>query len=320
MRNTINTNTKKVMVTGGAGFIGSHLAEELVLRGYSTIVLDNLSSGNLDNIQHLREKANFHFINGSINNASILTEASRGVDFIFHHAALTSVPQSVEDFDTYHRVNLTGTLNVLEAAKRNGVKKVIFASSSSVYGNNPLSPKTEDMPPTPQSPYAVTKLSAEYYCEVYKLVYGLSTICLRYFNVYGPRQNANSPYSAVIPKFIDAIEQNKQPVIFGDGKQTRDFVFVKDVVKANILAAESNSTGIYNIGSGQELTLNCLLSTILKQMNKENIKPIYQKERTGDIKHSLANINKAKIFGYTPAYSLEQGLMEVIKSANSVVN
>ena len=320
MRNKINTNTKKVMVTGGAGFIGSHLAEELVLRGYYTVVLDNLSSGSSDNIQHLKEKANFHFINGSINNTNMLAEASLGIDFIFHHAALTSVPQSVEDFYSYHMVNLTGTLNVLEAAKRNDVKKVIFASSSSVYGNNPLSPKTEDMPPTPQSPYAVTKLSAEYYCEVYKLVFGLSTICLRYFNVYGPRQNANSPYSAVIPKFINAIEQNKQPVIFGDGTQTRDFVFVKDIVNANILAAESNSTGIYNIGSGQELTLNCLLSSIVKQMNKENIKPIYQKERIGDIKHSLANINKAKIFGYTPTYSLEQGLMEVIKSANSIVN
>ena len=313
MRNAVNFNSK-VVVTGGAGFIGSHIAEELVLRGFKTIVIDDLSSGTTENVQQLLKRGNFEFIKGSVVDLRLLEEICLNVDYIFHHAALISVPLSVSNPSRYHEVNVTGTLNVLTAARDNQVKKVIFASSSSIYGNNPISPKTEDMIPNPQSPYAVTKLASEYYCDVFRSVYGLASISLRYFNVYGPRQNPNSDYSGVIPKFIKAIKEDKPPIIFGNGQQTRDFVFVKDVVQANILAAESNNTGIFNIGSGRNMSLNQLANVIIKQMNKGNIKPVYERERIGDIKDSLANIKKAQSFGYKPTYSVTRGLQETIES------
>jgi UDP-glucose 4-epimerase len=303
-----------VVVTGGAGFIGSHIAEELVSRGYQTVVIDDLSNGNLENIKHLLNKSNFHFIKGSVVDLPLLKKVCLDVDYIFHHAALISVPLSIDNPSRCHEVNLTGTLNVLIASRDNGIKKVVFASSSSVYGNNPLLPKTEDMLPNPQSPYAVTKLAGEYYCDVFRAVFGLASISLRYFNVYGPRQNPNSQYSAVIPKFIRAVKEDKPPEIFGNGQQTRDFVFVKDVVQANILAVESNYTGIFNIGSGERLSLNRVLRVILTQMNKKDIKPVYARKRVGDIKHSLADIKKAQNFSYKPSYSFTRGLQETIES------
>jgi UDP-glucose 4-epimerase len=205
---------------------------------------------------------------------------------------------------------------VLLAAKENKVKKVIYASSSSVYGDTPTLPKKEDMPPNPQSPYAVTKLCSEYYCQVFHQVYGLPTVCLRYFNIYGPRQDPNSQYAAVIPIFIKRLSEGKPPIIFGDGEQSRDFTFVKDAVEANILAAESNASGVFNIGTGKRITINELAVLIARLLDK-GIKPIHQKPRLGDIKHSLADISKAKQFGYNPKYNLEEGLKQTIRVMNS---
>jgi UDP-glucose 4-epimerase len=304
------------VVTGGAGFIGSHIAEELVLRGYRTRVIDDLSSGKLENVQHLSNKSNFEFVKGSINDLALLQKVFFEADYIFHHAALTSISLSIDNPSQTNEVNTTGTLNVLIAARDNKIKKLVYASSSSVYGDNPMLPKTEDMIPNPLSPYAVAKLAGEYYCDVFRSVYRLTTVSLRYFNVYGPRQNPNHQYSAVIPKFIKAVKEEKPPVIFGNGKQTRDFVYVKDVVRANILAAESDCTGVFNIGGGENLSLNQLLGLILKQTGKENIKPIYESERIGDIKDSLANIDKAQIFGFKPECSINRGLQETIESMN----
>ena len=220
----------KVVVTGGAGFIGSHLAEELSKRGHKVAILDNLFTGKRENVEPLLKEGKVEFIQGSITDSPLLYKLFQDVSYVFHEAAIPSVPRSVENPQAAHEANITGTLNVLLAAKDTGVKKVIYASSSSVYGDTPTLPKKEDMPPNPLSPYAVTKLSGEYYCRVFHRVYGLPTVCLRYFNVYGPRQDPASQYAAVIPRFINRILENKPPIIFGDGEQTRDFTFVKDVV------------------------------------------------------------------------------------------
>ena len=314
------------LVTGGAGFIGSHLAGELAKRGYRVIILDNLSTGKTENIsmlinsschseQSAESQNNGELIKGSVTDLPLLQKLFQDVDFVFHLAAIPSVPRSIENPLASHEVNLTGTLNVLLAAKENKVKKVIYASSSSVYGDTPTLPKEEDMFPNPQSPYAVTKLAAEYYCQVFSEVYGLPTICLRYFNIYGPRQDPNSQYAAVIPIFIKRLFEGKPPIIFGDGQQTRDFTFIKDAVEANILAAESNATGVFNIGTGQRVTINDLERFVTKLMGKD-IKSIYQESMPGDIKHSLADISKAKQFGYNPKYSLEEGLRETIRAMN----
>ena len=304
----------KAVVTGGAGFIGSHITEELMQRGYHVIVIDDLSTGKMENIQHLLDEGNLNFVRGSITNLALLQKFFSDADYIFHQAAIPSVPRSIKNPLASNEVNVTGTLNVLSAARDQGIKKVIFASSSSVYGDTPNLPKREDMTPNPQSPYAVTKLAAEYYCRVFTDVYGISTICLRYFNVFGARQNPDSQYAAVIPKFIKAINEGKSPVIFGDGEQTRDFTFIKDVVHANILAAESKAFGVFNIGKGDRISINQLAQIILKLNGKENVKPLYENGRLGDIKHSLADISKAQSFGYKPEYDVEKGIIETIRS------
>ena len=343
----------RVVVTGGAGFIGSHIADECVKRGWQVTIIDNLSTGRLENLAHLLNPASpfpethnsrlktqnssfpetynsklktqncsFEFIEGSITDLPLLQEAFKGADYIFHQAAIPSVPRSIDNPLASHDANVTGTLNVLIAARDNKVKKVVFASSSAIYGDTPTLPKKEDMIPNPQSPYAANKMAAEHYCRVFEKVYGLPTACLRYFNVYGPRQNPNSEYAAVIPKFIQSIMAGKSPVIFGDGEQSRDFTFVKDVVSANILAAESQATGIFNIGRGERTTLNQLARMILKLMiepgnpklETRNLKLVYEKDRAGDIKHSLADITRARSFGYNPQYTIEKGLIETIKS------
>ena len=307
-------NDIKAVVTGGAGFIGSHITEELMQRGYHVIVIDDLSTGKMENIQHLLDEGNLNFVRGSITNLALLQKFFSDADYIFHQAAIPSVPRSIKNPLASNEVNVTGTLNVLSAARDQGIKKVIFASSSSVYGDTPNLPKREDMTPNPQSPYAVTKLAAEYYCRVFTDVYGISTICLRYFNVFGARQNPDSQYAAVIPKFIKAINEGKSPVIFGDGEQTRDFTFIKDVVHANILAAESKAFGVFNIGKGDRISINQLAQIILKLNGKENVKPLYENGRLGDIKHSLADISKAQSFGYKPEYDVEKGIIETIRS------
>ena len=303
---------KRVVITGGAGFIGSHLAEELVGRGYYVIILDDLSTGMVENIADLLTKENVKFVQGSITDIPLLQELLQGVHYVFHLAAIPSVPRSIENPRACHEVGATGTLNVLLAARDNGVGKVIYASSSSVYGDTPTLPKNEDMLPNPQSPYAVTKLAGEYYCQVFYQVYGLSTICLRYFNVYGPRQDPNSQYAAVIPRFITRVSQSNPPVIFGDGEQTRDFTFVEDAVEASILAAESNAGGVFNIGKDESVSINRLAGLIIRLM-KNSIEPTHGEPRPGDIRHSLADISKAKTLGYNPKYSLEEGLRETIK-------
>jgi UDP-glucose 4-epimerase len=302
---------KNAVITGGAGFIGSHLAEELFKRGYRVTILDNLYSGKKENIKallkHGADKGRVQFIQDSVTNLPLLPTLLQDVDFVFHLAAIASVPYSIQNPLAVHEVNLTGTLNVLEAARIKKVSKVIFISSSAVYGDTPTLPQTEDILPAPESPYAVTKLAAEHYCRVFREAYGLDTVSLRYFNVYGPRQDPNSQYAAVIPKFISLALEGKAPVIFGSGEQTRDFVFVKDAVNAAILAAESEAAGVYNIATGKAVTVNELTRLILDNVCKD-LAPLHQEIRTGDILHSVADISRAGSFGYRPKYSLKEGL------------
>jgi len=305
--------TKKVVVTGGAGFIGSHLAEELAGRGYPVIILDDLSTGKKGNIETPLKKDGVEFVSGSIADLPLLQKLFQDVHYVFHLAAIPSVPRSVKNPQASHEVNATGTLNVLLAARDNNVGRVIYSSSSSVYGDTPTLPKKEDMVPNPLSPYAVAKLAGEYYCEVFHEVYGLSTVCLRYFNVYGPRQDPDSQYASVIPRFIRSCYEGNPPIIFGDGEQTRDFTFVEDAVMANILAAESDACGVFNISRGESITINRLAKLIMELIGNR-MEPIHQEPRSGDIKHSLADITKATVFGYEPKYSLEQGLREAVRS------
>jgi UDP-glucose 4-epimerase len=301
------------IVTGGAGFIGSHLAEELVKRGYRVTVLDDLSTGKRANIQPLLTQGDIQFIEGSVTDLPLLTRLFHDVSYVFHLAAIPSVPRSMENPLASHGVNATGTLNVLLAAKHNKVRKVVYASSSAVYGDTPTLPKKEEMSPNPQSPYAVSKLAGEYYCQVFSRVFDFATVCLRYFNVYGPRQDPSSQYAAVVPRFMDRLFGGEPPIIFGDGEQTRDFTFVKDAVEANILAAESDPGGVFNIGTGRRVSVN-ELAMLISRLTGKGIKPIHQEPRPGDIKHSLADISKARQFGYNPKYSLEEGLRETIRS------
>jgi UDP-glucose 4-epimerase len=303
----------KVIVTGGAGFIGSYISRELIKRGHQVTIIDNLTTGKLSNIESVLGNKNANFVQGSIVDLPLLRNLFMGADYIFHQAAVPSVPRSVKNPRASHTANITGTLNVLLAARDKGVKKVVYASSSSVYGDTPTLPKVEDMTPNPQSPYAVTKLAGEYYCMVFQQIYGLNTVCLRYFNVFGPRQDPTSQYSAVIPLFANNVLAGKPPVIFGNGEQTRDFTFVRDVVEANILAAASPATGVFNIGSGVRVTINYLAQLVIGLAGNDTIKAIYQDTRPGDVMHSLADITRAENFGYRPKHSLEEGLREVIQ-------
>jgi len=306
----------KAIVTGGAGFIGSHLARELVKQGYRVIILDDLSTGRMENIENLLKQppdvGAVQFIQDSVTDLPLLQALFQEVDYVFHLAAIASVPKSVQDPLSSHKVNMTGTLNVLLAARENKVKKVIHISSAAVYGDTATIPQKEDMVPSPQSPYAVAKLAGEYYCKAFQDLYGLSSISLRYFNVYGPRQDPNSQYAAVIPIFISRALEGKPPIIFGNGEQTRDFVFVRDAVAAAILAVESDATGVFNVATGNAVSINEVAELIIKIAGKD-LEPIHQESRTGDIRHSLADISKAKAFGYTPRYSLEEGLNETVR-------
>lgn len=302
----------KIVITGGAGFIGSNLAEELSKeKDNEIIIVDDLSTGKTENLKKFNQ--NIKFVRGSITDLDRLKRIFEDVDYVFHQAAIPSVPRSIKDPIAANNANINGTLNVLVAAKDSSVKKVIYASSSSVYGDTPELPKREDMRANPKSPYAVTKLVGEYYCDVFNEVYGLNTISLRYFNVYGPRQDPYSDYAAVIPRFINMVSENKPPMIYGDGEQTRDFTFVKDVVRANVLAAKSDAKGVYNIAYGNRISINELAEMIMKLMGK-NLKPVHDAPREGDVKHSLGDISRAKKgLGYEPRYSLEEGLRGIIE-------
>lgn len=299
---------KKIIVTGGLGFIGSHLVEGLIENNEVTII-DDLSSGKPDNLQHLKNN-NIKLIKGNINDLDLKT-IFKDKDYIFHHAALISVPESISNPLEYDEINIKGTLKVLIAAKDSDVEKLVFASSAAVYGDNDKLPLTEDTPPRPLSPYAVNKVTGEMYCQVFTDAYGLPTVSLRYFNVFGPRQDPDSPYSAVIPNFISAILKGERPVIHGDGEQSRDFISVKQVVKANIQACQSDQTGIVNVALGRSTTINQLMEIINEVMGK-NVKPLYIKPRPGDVKHSVADITRAKSFGFHPS-GFKEELRETVE-------
>jgi|WetSurMetagenome_2_1015567.scaffolds.fasta_scaffold05411_8 nucleoside-diphosphate-sugar epimerase len=302
----------RYIVTGGAGFIGSHIAEYLSANGHEVIIFDDLFSGKKQNIRHLLDKKNVSFVEGSVTDIHTLKKITDGTDGIFHEAAIASVPRSIKNPLATNEANVLGTLNVLITARDSGVKKVVFASSSSVYGDTPVLPKQEDMKPLPISPYAVSKLTGEYYCRVFSSTYHLPTVCLRYFNVFGPRQDPHSEYAAVIPKFITSILKNQPPVIYGDGKQSRDFTYVQDVVQANIRAMERDVEGVFNIAYGERHTLNELASTIMEITGKQ-MKPDYEPVRQGDILHSLADITAARsLLGYSPEYTFKSGLQETV--------
>jgi len=303
----------RFVVTGGAGFIGSHIAETLANRGDEVVILDNLFSGKVENIQHLLDNPSVTFLNGSITDQPLLQNACKGADGIFHEAAITSVPRSVKDPLASNEVNVNGTLNVLVAAQKCGVKKIVYASSSSVYGDTPTLPKREDMEPNPKSPYAITKLAGEYYLKVFHELYGMDTVSLRYFNVFGPRQDPHSEYSAVIPKFITKILHHESPVIYGDGSQTRDFTYVKDVAQANVRAMDRSAQGIFNVAYGSRISLIDLAHNIMERMGEEW--PLtFEPSRSGDIHDSLAAISAAQqAFGYAPQYTVKTGLQETIQ-------
>ncbi len=303
----------KVIVTGGAGFIGSNLARKLSEDCNKVIVIDNLSTGNYHNIQDLEKSGKIEFIKETITDLNFLQQIFKDIDYVFHQAAIPSVPRSIKYPMKSNNVNINGTLNVLIAAKDNMVKKVVYASSSSAYGDTPTLTKKEDMIPYPLSPYAVSKLAGEYYCQVFTNMYGLPTVSLRYFNVYGPRQDPSSDYAAVVPKFISRVLNGKPPVIYGDGEQIRDFIFVDDVVHANILAAESKATGIFNIAGGKRISINDLAKSIIK-INGKHLDPVYDDPQPGDIKCSHADISLAKEkLKYEPKVDLTRGLEETVK-------
>lgn len=298
-------------MTGGCGFIGSHLARELVNLGEVT-VLDDLSSGGAWRIQDLLDQGKVRLVRGSILHRNLVTDACRGADCVFHLAAIVSVPRSMAAPLEVNEVNATGTLSVLAAAREAGVKKLVFSSSSAVYGDSPASPKQEGTPPEPLSPYAASKLAGEYFCEVYRRSFGLPTASLRYFNVYGPGQDPRGEYAAVIPRFIMNVLRRSPPVIFGDGNQVRDFVFVKDVVRANILAMQRDAVGVMNIGSGDGTPILRLARAVMETGGLAR-EPVLEKPRPGDIRESVADISRARdIMGFRPKVHLADGLRETL--------
>lgn len=300
----------KIIITGGAGFIGSHIAEYWIEHGAEVIVIDNLRSSDDKFIKSLD---GVKFYNLSITNYKEIEPLFDGVDFVHHLAAMVSVPESIENPYECVNINIYGLINVLEASRKFGVKKVIHSSSAAVYGENPISPKTVELKPDPKSPYGITKLDGEYYLNVYRENYGLNGVALRYFNVYGPRQNPKSQYAAAIPIFISKALKNEDIIIYGDGQQTRDFVYVKDVVLANILATKVDINGVFNVGTGEATSINDIVKNII-DITKSKSKIIYQAERKGDIKHSLSSIDETKSkLGYIPKWNLQNGLLKTIE-------
>jgi nucleoside-diphosphate-sugar epimerase len=304
----------KILVTGGAGFIGSNLTEALLERGHWVRVLDDFSTGKQQNLVFDKTYPSLEIVEGDIRDLPTCQKAVQGMEYVFHQGALPSVQRSVEDPEGSNAVNVGGTLNVLLAARDHGVKRVMYAASSSVYGDTPTLPKHEEMPPNPLSPYALQKHVGEHYCRLFYQLYGLETISLRYFNIFGPKQDPNSLYSAVIPKFIDALLEGRPPIIFGDGEQSRDFTYIENVVQANLLAmsAEQLHGEAVNIACGQRISLNRLLN-VLKEILGSKQDPIYQEPRKGDVKHSLADIRKAKeMIHYEPKVGIETGLKKTV--------
>lgn len=303
----------KYVITGGAGFIGCNIAEFLVNKGDEVIIIDDLSTGKRENIEPFMDKITF--VHGSILDLELLKKYFQGADFVLHQAAIPSVPRSVDNPLASNEANITGTLKVLVAARDCGVKRVVCAGSSSAYGDTPTLPKVETMEVNPLSPYALTKVAKEKYCQIFYKIYGLETVVLRYFNVFGPKQDPDSPYAAVIPKFALAMMADKQPTIFGDGMTSRDFCYIQNVINANLLACTApNVAGeVFNVACGERTTLLQLAEKIAIHLGKD-IKPLHQDERTGDVKHSLADISKARqLLGYEVAVNFNDGLKKTVE-------
>lgn len=301
------------LVTGGAGFIGSHIASALSEQGARVRVIDDLSTGSEENLREIA--GDIEFIKASITDTSALARALEDVELIFHEAAIPSVPRSVENPAETHEASVNGTFSVLLAAKEKNVRRVVYAASSSAYGDQPESPKHERMRPEPLSPYAVAKLVGEYYCQAFTRSYGLETVCLRYFNVFGPRQDPSSQYSGVISRFIRALELAEKPTIYGDGEQSRDFTYIANVVDANLRAAESRAAvgKVINIANGLSVTINELLDSLKSLTNKPDVAAEYVSARTGDVLHSLADLTLAQsTLGYRPSIGLEEGLRRTL--------
>ena len=300
------------LVTGGAGFIGSHLTEELVRRGHRVRVVDNLATGHRRNLDHI---SGIDFLEGDLADPAVARRAADGMEYVLHQAAIPSVPKSVKDPETSNTANITASLNILVAARDAGVKRLVYAGSSSVYGDTPTLPKREDMPTKPLSPYALQKLVAEQYCQMFTRLYGFETVTTRYFNVFGPRQDPGSPYSGVISLFSTAILSGRQPVIYGDGEQTRDFTYVANVVDGVLRACEAPRAAgeVMNVAVGGRISLN----ELLRQMNAicgTSLKAIYQEPRVGDVRDSQADIAKAReLLGFAPTVSFEEGLRRTLE-------
>ena len=318
----IQLSNKKILVTGGAGFIGSNLCEELLQRENSVVCLDNFATGKRENIEKLQANQNFKLIEGDIRNIDDCSKAVQGVDYVLHQAALGSVPRSIKDPITSNEVNVTGFLNMLVASRDEGVKRFVYAASSSTYGDSETLPKVEDKIGKPLSPYAITKYVNELYADVFSKTYGLETIGLRYFNVFGRKQDPNGAYAAVIPKFVGQFMKGESPVINGDGNYSRDFTYIDNVIQANLLAltVQDNKAvnTVYNVAYGERNTLNDLVSCLKKYLSEfdnsiEKIEVKHGPNRMGDIPHSLASIDKAKeLLNYNPVFSLEEGLKEAV--------
>lgn len=303
----------RFLVTGGAGFIGSNIVKGLVEKGYQVRVLDNFATGQRSNIEpYIKD---IELIEGDIRDFWTVVKATKGIDYILHQAALPSVPRSIDNPLTTTEVNINGTLNILEAARFNEVRRIVYASSSSVYGDSPEMPKNEEMKPMPKSPYAITKLAGEEYCMSFHNLYGLETVALRYFNVFGPRQNPFSQYSAVIPKFISMLKNGQNPTIWGDGSTSRDFTYIDNVVNANMLACEKKAAAgnVINIACNKAFTLNELVEKLNGIMGTK-IPSTHGPEKIGDVKHSLADIEKANsILGYKPRIDFGEGLKKTVE-------
>lgn len=305
---------RRVLVTGGAGFIGSHLVDALVARGDEVVVVDNLFSGREENLAHVRDR--IRFVRGDIRDLNLMREVTRGCDYVLHQAALASVPLSVDDPETTTAVNVVGTQNVLIAAKDARVKRVVFAASSAAYGETCITPQSESLLPAPVSPYAASKVAGELYCRVFSLAYGLETVSLRYFNVFGPRQNPRSHYAAVIPKFITAVLRGEAPVVFGTGRQSRDFVHVANVVSANLLAMETPGVGrgtVFNVGSGESYDLLTLLDVIASETGTRP-EPVFAPPRAGDVERTAASIEAIQAaLGYRVTVDFREGIRRTIE-------
>lgn len=306
----------RILVTGGAGFVGSHLVDRLLVEGFDVTVLDDFSSGQVQNVSTHEDNEDFHLVRGDVRDVGLVGKIVKDVDAIFHEAALVDVPLSVENPCLFNDVNVVGTLNLLEACRDSDVKRFVFASSAAVYGSSQSARKNERMIPKPASPYAVSKLAGENYVRVFNELYGLETVSLRYFNVYGPRQRSSSSYGAVVITFISQLLNGKPPIINGDGTQTRDFVHVDDVVSANILALQSKNAvgGTLNIASGTAITVSDL-ARILQQVTKSGgLKPVFKENRAGDVRHSVGDISEARdLLGFYPRIELEYGLSRLVE-------